>query len=47
MKTAKIWKAVVVGTATGTAAAATAVQNGQVTTAESLTIVPAIFYRSA
>ncbi|MFE1879984.1 hypothetical protein [Streptomyces diastatochromogenes] len=48
MKIAKIWKAVVVGAATGTAAAATttAVQDGRVTTAEGLTIVLAILGRS-
>ena len=39
MKISKVWKAIVAGLAAGTAAAATAVQDGQVTTAEAVTIV--------
>lgn len=42
MKISKVWKAVVSGAAAGTAAAATAVQDGTVTTAEAVTIVVAV-----
>jgi hypothetical protein len=42
MKISKMWKAVVSGAAAGTAAAATAVQDGTVTTAEAVTIVVAV-----
>lgn len=42
MKISRVWKAVVSGAAAGTAAAATAVQDGQVTIAEAVTIVLAI-----
>lgn len=39
MKISKMWKAVVSGVAAGSAAAATAVQDGTVTAAEAVTIV--------
>lgn len=42
MKISKMWKAVVGGAAAGTAAAATAVQDGKVTPAEAVTIVLAV-----
>ena len=42
MKVSKMWKAVVSGAAAGVAAAATAVQDGQVTAAEGVTIVLAV-----
>ncbi|MGV4984498.1 hypothetical protein ACVB8X_13840 [Streptomyces sp. NRAIS4] len=42
MKVSRAWKAVVSGVAAGAAAAATAVQDGQVTAAEWVTIVLAI-----
>lgn len=42
MKISKAWKAVVGGVAAGAAATATAVQDGQVTAAEGITIVLAI-----
>lgn len=42
MKISKVWKAVVAGAAAGTAAAATAVQDGKVTAAEAVTIVLAV-----
>lgn len=42
MKISKTWKAVVSGAAAGAAAAATAVQDGKVTTAEAVTIVIAV-----
>lgn len=42
MKISKMWKAVVSGAAAGTAAAATAVQDGTVTAAEGLTIALAV-----
>lgn len=42
MKISKMWKAVVSGVAAGAAAAATAVQDGTVTTAEDITIVLAV-----
>ncbi|MGW3024842.1 hypothetical protein [Streptomyces sp. NPDC001221] len=42
MKISKMWKAVVGGLAAGAAAAATAVQDGQVTAAEGITIALAI-----
>jgi hypothetical protein len=42
VKISKVWKAVVAGAAAGTAAAATAVQDGTVTTAEAVTIVVAV-----
>jgi hypothetical protein len=42
MKISKMWKAVVGGVAAGAAAAATAVQDGTVTTAEGVTIVLAV-----
>jgi hypothetical protein len=38
MKVSKMWKAIVSGAAAGAAAAATAVQDGTVTTAEAVTI---------
>lgn len=43
MKISKMWKAVVAGVAAGAAAAATAVQDGQVTAAEGITIALAVF----
>ena len=42
MKISKMWKAVVGGLAAGAAAAATAVQDGQVTATEGVTIALAI-----
>ncbi|MGV9242606.1 hypothetical protein [Streptomyces sp. NPDC003710] len=42
MKISKMWKAVVGGLAAGAAAAATAVQDGQVTAAEGVTIALAV-----
>ncbi|MGW1801526.1 hypothetical protein ACWCQN_37825 [Streptomyces sp. NPDC001984] len=42
MKISKVCKAIVAGAAAGTAAAATAVQDGQLTAAEGVTIVLAI-----
>ncbi|WP_030173268.1 hypothetical protein [Streptomyces sp. NRRL S-813] len=42
MRISKMWKAVVGGLAAGAAAAATAVQDGTVTTAEGITIALAV-----
>ncbi|MHB9862197.1 hypothetical protein [Streptomyces sp. YIM S03343] len=42
MKISKVWKAVVGGLAAGTAAAATAVQDGTLTAGEGVTIVLAV-----
>ncbi|MFR9796849.1 hypothetical protein ACL02U_13215 [Streptomyces sp. MS06] len=42
MKIPTVWKAVVSGAAAGTAAAATALQDGTITTAEGVTILLAI-----
>lgn len=42
MKVSKMWKAVVGGLAAGTASAATAVQDGQITSVETVTIVLAV-----
>ncbi|MGW0993543.1 hypothetical protein [Streptomyces sp. NPDC002520] len=42
MKISKVWKAVAGGLAAGSAAAATAVQDGTVTTAEGITIALAV-----
>ncbi|MER6064820.1 hypothetical protein ABT167_27335 [Streptomyces sp. NPDC001792] len=42
MKVSKMWKAIVSGAAAGAAAAATAVQDGQVTTVEGVTIALAV-----
>ncbi|MFB7595773.1 hypothetical protein [Streptomyces sp. NPDC056160] len=42
MKVSKMWKAVVAGAAAGTAAAATALQDGQLTAAEGVTILLAV-----
>lgn len=42
LKISKMWKAIVSGAAAGCAAAATAVQDGQVTAAEVVTIVLAV-----
>ncbi|MEU6490400.1 hypothetical protein ABZ890_08400 [Streptomyces sp. NPDC046984] len=42
MKISKMWKAVVGGLAAGAAAAATAVQDGQLTTGEGVTIALAV-----
>ena len=42
MKISKMWKAIVSGAAAGTAAAATAVQDGKVTAVEGVTIALAV-----
>ncbi|MFF3878005.1 hypothetical protein [Streptomyces sp. NPDC001978] len=42
MKVSQVWKAVVAGAAAGVAVAATAVQDGQVTAGEAVTIVLAV-----
>lgn len=42
MRVSKMWKAIVGGLAAGAASAATAVQDGQVTSVETVTIVLAV-----
>ena len=42
MRVSKMWKAIVGGIAAGTASVATAVQDGQITSLETVTIVIAI-----